>query len=180
MPIRFVDQDDIEELGYAAFLRIHADVVEPGFIGAILQINARGEPVEFTYSRVVTPEPFMWRAGDLERSALKKLSMSLLSACSTAPNILLYRASEIPDELFQDAIQIAVPVARISVDAETENDAEEASVIEWLHSPPQDTSTEARLVHELARRHLLWEPFERARHGLSEVFGERERERDGT
>lgn len=177
MPIRFVDQDDVEELGYAAFLRIAADAIEPGFIGAILQINARGEPIEFTYSRVVTPEPFLWRAGDLERSALKKLCMSLLSACSTIPSVMFCRASEVPVGLFQAAIHVTVPVGRMADDAPVESRSENAPAIEWLRSAPADGSIEARLVHELARRHLLLEPFERASHGLNEVFGERDSER---
>lgn len=181
MPIRFVDQDDIEELGYAAFLRIEPDTVESGFIGAILQINARGEPVEFTFSRVVTPESFMWRAGDLERSALKKLSMSLLTACSTIPNVLFCRASEVPVELFRDAIQVTVPLCRILDDSTLASTAaEDTPAMEWQGSSPPDASIAAHLIRELERRHLLLEPFERARHGLNEVFGERERERGVT
>jgi len=171
MPIRFMDQDDIEELGNAAFLRIEVDTVEPGFIGALLQINARGEPVEFTYSRVVTPEAFLWRAGDLERSALKKLCMSLMAACSAIPTVLLCRASEVPVELFEDAIHLTIPVCRILDDATTGDTT--AFDWRWQRSTPSDASLEAQLVHELERRHLLLEPFERASQGLREVFGDR-------
>src|ERR1051325_11650422 len=54
VPIPFRDQDERDEWGTAAYLRLTLDPDRPGYRGALFQINARGEPVEFTYNRVET------------------------------------------------------------------------------------------------------------------------------
>jgi hypothetical protein len=187
MPIPFRDQDDVEELGVAAYLRLEADADRPGYRGALFQINARGEPVEFTYNRVGTPSSFLWRPGDLRRSALKKLTASLLATCSRAPRLILGLAAQTPSELFSQDIRVAVPVARLAIAAErtgfstlethetleTDAEGEEAPVhLLWFPTPPAANSPERRLLQELHRRGLLHEPFERAGVGLHEVYGE--------
>lgn len=52
MPIPYRDVDDVEELGLAAYLRIVAADDRSGYAGALFAINARGEPIEFTYNRI--------------------------------------------------------------------------------------------------------------------------------
>jgi len=58
MPIPYDDVDDVEELGLAAYLRIVAADDKSGYAGALFVINARGEPIEFTYNRIETHHSF--------------------------------------------------------------------------------------------------------------------------
>lgn len=188
MPVPFRDQDDIEDLGLAGFLRIETDPDRPGFRGALFQINARGEPVEFTYNRVATPNSFLWRPGDLRRAAAKRLAATLLSACSTTPRLICGRADEIASDLFCLDLRTAVPVIRIATALATtgfstletpealhrasdDPDGEELHLF-WFPAPAAEGSPARRLVHELHLRGLLLEPFERAIAGLREVYGE--------
>ena len=187
MPIPFRDQDDVEDLGVAAYLRLEADADRPGYRGALFQVNARGEPVEFTYNRVGTPSSFLWRPGDLRRSALKKLTASLLATCSRAPRLILCLAAQTPSELFAQDLRVSVPVGRIATAQETtgfstlethetlalDAEGEEAPVhLLWFPAPPAADSPERHLLLDLHRRGLLHEPFERAGIGLHEVYGE--------
>lgn len=186
MPVPFRDQDEVDELGSAAFLRVEADPERAGFRGALFQINARGEPVEFTYNRVGTPNTFLWRPGDLRRAALKKLAASLLATCSRAPRLIVCLADQVPSEIFCQDIQTAVPVCRVTTaqttgfsaleTAETVDQSEadadrEPLFLFWCPAPPDDSSPERRLARELIRRGSLLEPFERAAIGLGEVYG---------
>jgi hypothetical protein len=188
MPIPFRDQDDVEELGAAAFLRVEADPDRPGYRGALFQINARGEPVEFTYNRVATPNSFLWRPGDVRRAATKKLTATLLSTCSSVPKVILCRADEIASDLFCLDIRAAVPVCRIATALQTtgfssletpeslhratgDPDGEELHLF-WFPELLGDQATARRLIHDLHLRGLLLEPFDRAGQGIREVFGE--------
>ena len=60
MPIPYRDVDDVEELGLAAYLRIVAADDKSGYAGALFVINARSEPIEFTYNRIETHHTFLW------------------------------------------------------------------------------------------------------------------------
>jgi hypothetical protein len=188
MPIPFRDQDDVEELGAAAFLRVEADPDRPGYRGALFQINARGEPVEFTYNRVATPNSFLWRPGDVRRAATKKLTATLLATCSSVPKVILCRADEIASELFCLDIRAAVPVCRVATALQTtgfssletpetlhratdDPDGEELHLF-WFPELLGDQAPARRLIRDLHLRGLLLEPFDRAGQGLREVFGE--------
>jgi hypothetical protein len=188
MPIPFRDQDDVEELGAAAFLRIEADPDRPGFRGALFQINARGEPIEFTYNRVLTPNSFLWRPGDVRRAATKKLTATLLATCSSVPKVILGRADESGSELFCLDSRAAVAVCRIANALQTtafssletpgtlhratdEPEGEELHLF-WFPELASEQAPARRLVRELHLRGLLLEPFERAGQGIREVFGE--------
>src|SRR3989338_8860652 len=58
MPSPYDDVDDVGELGLAAYLRIVAADDKSGYAGALFVINARGEPIEFTYNRIETHHSF--------------------------------------------------------------------------------------------------------------------------
>ena len=188
MPIPFRDQDDVEDLGAAAFLRVETDPDRPGYRGALFQINARGEPIEFTYNRVMTPNSFLWRPGDVRRAATKKLTATLLATCSSVPKVILGRADEIGSDLFCLDIRAAVPVCRIATALQTtgfssletpetlhrasdDPDGEELHLF-WFPELVGDQAPARRLVRELHARGLLLEPFERAAQGIREVFGQ--------
>ena len=177
MRVRYRDQDEIDDLGNAAFLRIGRIADPSGYVGGLLTINPRGEPLEFTYNRVATPESTLWRARDLRRTAVKQLAISLLETVSQSPAVVLCLALKSMDELFRLDIELAVPICLVPGvrgTADSDDDATDqiGGALRWLPDDPPPTSTPRRLVDELERRGLLLEPFERAGAGLREVFAD--------
>jgi hypothetical protein len=181
MPIPYRDADELEELGTAGYLKIEPLSAASGFLGALFLINARGEPIEFTYNRIETPHTFLWRQEDILRHAARRLTASLLSLCPRTPRLILCLAEEVGSELFCQDIQVAIPVCRIAsaIKAVSYSGAEIQDNIEssepmnlfWYPGKPSEDSLESKLLHELTHRGLLTEPFSRAAIGLKEVFG---------
>jgi hypothetical protein len=182
MPIPFKDADELRELGNAGYLKIESSAGSVGFLGAFFIINARGEPIEFTYSRVETPHTFLWRKDDIRRHASKKLATSLFSLCTNVPRIILCLAKEIDAEIFTQDVRLAIPVCRLapSIEAVGYSNGEVQDSIEacgsqnafWSFGKPCEESPEYRLFLALATRGLLLEPFSRTSIGLREVFGQ--------
>src|SRR5713101_1981129 len=114
MPIPYRDADDLDELGTVAYPTIESLTDGSGYVGALFLINARGEPVEFTYNRIDTPQTFLWRQDDLRRHAARKLTASLFSLCPRTPRLLLCLAKEVGSELFCQDLQVSIPVCRIA------------------------------------------------------------------
>ena len=181
MPIPYRDVDDIEELGLAAYLRIVAAGDKSGYAGALFVINARGEPIEFTYNRIETPHTFLWRQDDIWRHAMRKLTASILSLCPKTPRLILCLAEEVRSELFCQDLQVSIPVCRLAPAIEvtsysgdesqdTLKDPEPMNLF-WFPNRPEENSIEIRLLQELISRGLLVELFERAAIGLQEVYG---------
>ena len=180
MPIPYRDADDLNELGAAGYLKIEPSSAGSGYLGALFLINARGEPIEFTYNRIETPHTFLWRQDDIRRYAARKLTTSLFSLCPKTPRLILCRAEEVGSEIFCQDIQVSMPVCRISPaikatpysGSETQETAQatEPMNLFWFPGKPQDDSIELRLLRELISRGLLLEPFERASFGLREVY----------
>ena len=181
MPIPYRDADDLDELGTVAFLKIEPLADSGGYLGALFLINARGEPVEFTYNRIDTPNTFLWRQDDLRRHAARKLTASLFSLCPRTPRLLLCLATEVGSELFGQDIQISIPVCRIALTSEARPSSDDAETKDIVHTPepiqvfwfpgrPAEDSIELRLLHLLATHGILLEPFERASIGLREVY----------
>src|SRR5215813_3056492 len=180
MPIPYRDADDLDELGTVGYLRIEPVAGGSGYLGALFLLNARGEPLEFTYNRIDTPQTFLWRQGDLRRYAARKLTASLFSLCPRTPRLLLCLAKEVGGELFSQDIQVSIPVCRIAPASEAmpssrdENQdavyASEPLQVFWFPGKPAEDSVELRLLRLLTSRGLLLEPFERASVGLHEVY----------
>lgn len=178
MPVPFRDATELDELGVAAYLKIEEHPA--GYMGALFLVNARGEPLEFTYTRIETPHTFLWRQEDIQRHAARKIAAALLSLCSQVPRLILCQAEEIGSELFCQDIQVSVPVCRIAPslavvsytgqEARDESDTEEPLYLFWFPDRPSEESQEYRLFHHLSSNGPLLEPFERARAGLREVY----------
>ncbi len=181
MPVPYRDVDDVDELGAAAFLKIVSAPGSPEYYAALFLVNARGEPLEFTYNRLTVPQSFLWRPGDLRRFAERRLVISLFSACPLAPAVLLCSAREVAPDLFTREVEVGVPVGRIAPASETVPystdevaeplDAPEPTNLFWLRGPPPEDAPARQLVRELIRRSLILDPFERAAKGLTEVYG---------
>ena len=180
MPIPYRDADDLDELGTVGYLKIEPVAGDSGYLGALFLLNARGEPLEFTYNRIDTPQTFLWRQDDLRRHAAKKLTASLFSLCPRTPRLLLCLAKEVGSELFSQDIQVSIPVCRIAPAVEVASHssqetretlhASEPVQVFWFPGKPAGDSIELRLLQLLASRGLLLEPFERASVGLREVY----------
>ncbi len=180
MPIPYHDSDDLNELGAVGYLKIEPVTNGLGYLGALFLLNARGEPLEFTYNRIDTPQTFLWRQDDLRRHAARKLTASLFSLCPRTPRLLLCLTQEVGSELFCQDIQVSIPVCRLALNRETlsSTDAETKDVVQmsdpvhvfWFPGKPAEDSIELRLLQLVAARGLLLEPFERASIGLQEVY----------
>jgi len=187
MPIPFHDAEDIEELGSAAFLQIEAPAAGSAERrGALLFINARGEPLEFVHNRIELLSSVLWRPSDRELAAARRLALTLFHAATQQPSFLLCRASVVSPQLFGPDGQIVlhVPVGRIATSAEITGQANasesfatpdangELQTTHVFWTPASPTGTAADLFTRLAERALLLEPFERAAKGLQAVYGE--------
>jgi hypothetical protein len=181
MPVPFREQDELDDLGNAAFLKLEAKTEPPGYRAAFFQVNARGEPVEFTYNRVETPGTFLWRPADVRRAAARQLVASLLKLCPHAPRLIFCLAEEIPAELFAEDILVDLPVCRIArsmraaaapMEVDEQADLDEPVHLFWYPAPPADDTPERLLARHLALHGLLLEPFDRASAGLDELYGE--------
>jgi hypothetical protein len=181
MPIPFRDLDDLNELGPAAFLKVARGSDGIACYGALFLVNARGEPLEFTFNRAEAPSSPLWRSSDISRQLERSLAISLLSICPRLPTLLLCLAEEVSGELFCREIRLSLPVCRVATSlqtapylAEERRDLVEASEpmhLFWFPDRPPESSMEARLMGELVARGLLLEPFDRALSGLREVYG---------
>jgi len=189
LPIPFHDAEDLEELGAAAFL--HVDQLRPHSperFGALLFINARGEPLEFAYNRVELLSNTLWRPLDRGQAAVRRLALSLFRECSLTPVLLFCRADVVDPHLFGTTgqLMLEVPVGRIATATEavgyigserlaTIDTADSSGEIRethlfWIPDPPEGAA--ALLFNRLSERGLLLEPFERAAMGLREVYAE--------
>jgi hypothetical protein len=189
MPIPFHDVEEIEELGAAAFL--HVEQPAPGSaerFGALLFINARGEPLEFVYNHLELLSDVLWRPADRTRAAVRRLAATLFHAATLTPALLLCRADVVDPHLFGPAghLSLEISAGRIATAAEavgyagveqqeTVATADSAGQLQethvfWTPAPPGGAA--AALFARLADRGLLLEPFDRAGVGLREVYGD--------
>lgn len=152
MPIPFHDTEDLEALGAAAFL--HVEQPAPGSpqrYGALLFINARGEPLEFVYNRMELLSDVLWRPLDRARSAVRRLAVTLFHEATLTPALLLCRADAIDPHLFgpNGQIALAVPVGRIAMAAEA---------VGYAGTEQQDTVETADSSGEILETHVFWTP----------------------
>ncbi len=188
MPIPFHDTEEIDELGYAAFLHIEAASRGDERYGALLIVNARGEPVEFVYNKIALMHNLLWRSSEREQAVIRRLALTIFPTATLTPRLLFCRAGVVGPRLFGTAgdLSLEIPVGRIATAEEavgtsgTEfreslatSDADGVEKeIHTFWSPAKPEGTTADLFARLAERGLLLEPFERASLGLREVYGE--------
>lgn len=183
MPVPFRDAQHIDELGTAAYLRIEREPDRARFRGALFVINARGEPLQFTYAQAISEYSVLWRGSDIERLATRKLAEKLFASCPQVPRILLCLDGDVPKAVFEEDLALAVAVCRVSAsgrpgathvaDSATSQFSPNTFDVSWLPARPPDESAEQRLFAELVRRDLVFDGFDRATRGLREVFLQR-------
>lgn len=179
VPYRSVLDEDERNVSGAFFRLLPID--RHRFVAALLFIDARGEPLEFTYNGANVKNRFLWREHDVDLAVTRDLLTSLLDACPREPSALFFLAREVSAELFTDEIDVQHPVARVAGGDETVGYAsieeierlEAASTVQlfWVRGRPSDATPAHRLVERLAARGLLLEPFDRVHAGLREAYG---------
>lgn len=158
MGVLFRDHDEIAALGLASYLKLARDGDD--YSGAILIVNARGEPVHFLYNKVRVISHFMWREEDLALGANRRLLQSLLSVCPVMPVLMLCQASETAEQLFEHH---TIPfVGRIATGERLE--------VTWYPQTPAPGTPAGTLWEMLSTRGLLYEPFTRAAKGMAEIL----------
>ena len=181
MTVPFRDAAELEAGGTAAYLRVTPGRSRSERLGGLLQVNAKGDPVEFTFSTVQVPGGPLWRAGEAERSGLRSLTISLFTASQRSPLLLLCLAREFPPELFRDELEVLLPICRLAAEGDVaqldrgeiaEQAVEPTVHLFWRPGPPAPESPPRRLLDSLARRGLLLEPFDRIPAGLREALAE--------
>lgn len=166
----------------AGFIRILRDP-EGGFDGALFVMNARGEPLEFVFSKVSTPRTVLWRPHDLKRRATHELIAALFNATTSRPTVVFAKADEVDPGFFTGEIETQVPTCRVAHQmasvatgqGEHGEDLDEAQLhLLWTLGLPDEGSPERILVDRLQSAGLLTEPFDRVEAGLQEARGEGE------
>lgn len=177
IPFRSATDDDSRA---AAFLRVIRDEAG-GYDGVLFIMNAKGEPLEFVYSRIETPRTVLWRRHDLKRRAARELTGALFSAATSRPSVIFAKADEVEPGFFTTEMEIPVATCRVasqmaSVSTGSDEHGEDLDAeglhLLWSSGSPPEGSAERALVESLQSAGLLTEPFERAEAGLREARGE--------
>ncbi len=166
------------DLGLAGYLRFIDEPDAKGVRGCLFCVNARGEPIDFSFTRIDVAAPLLWRPGEARRRAVTDLAKALFAASSKAPRLLLTLAGEAPAGVFVEDLEVHLPLCRVAGAAASRH-AASASLATlsddarlcWVGKPPPPDSPAHRLLVALNGRRLATEPFDRAASGLNEVFG---------
>ena len=177
MPIPFRDLSDNIDLGLAGFLRFEEEPGGKGIRAALFMITSRGEPIEFSFTRIGIGRSFLWRPGEDRRHAVTALAKALFEASSNQPTLLLALADETPPRVFTEDLAVQVPLCRVgSLDATVHAATEHPELVAemtnlfWVGRQPDPESPARLLLEALRGRQLLTEPFERAAVGLGEAY----------
>ncbi len=177
MPIPFHDLGSDEPSGVAGYLRFIDEPEGPGIRGALFTMSTRGEPLEFTFTRISFPSGVLWRPGQARTRAVAALVRVLFESAQRRPDVALALATETPATVFAEEIRPEIPLCRVA----TEESAPDALVEEvqqlseglnlhWTNGLPPPESTATKTVELLVSNRLLLEPFDRAALGIREAF----------
>jgi hypothetical protein len=176
MSVPFRDLAEAEELGLAGYLRFVEEPDAKGIRGALFCVNSRGEPIDFSFTRIDVAASFLWRLGDARRHAVTALCKALFAACSKEPALLLSLADEVSPRVFTEDIEVGIPLCRVAEAGAIHSPSESSETLAetlhlfWVGEVPAAGSQARRLLEALQSRQLSTEPFERAVTGLEEVF----------
>jgi hypothetical protein len=172
-----LDEDERSNCG--AFFRM-LPVDDQSYVGALLLVDSRGEPLEFTYNKAAVRHKLLWRERDLRRAVTRELLTSLLDNCPRVPSALFFLARKVESEIFTEDLDIERPVARVATDDEligltAIEEAEplggkDGVQVFWVRGRPTESTSAHRLAERLAARGLLLEPFDRVLAGLREAY----------
>ena len=180
MTLTFRHAAELEAGGTAAYLRLTPGREERSRAGGLLQLNSRGEPVEFTYSEVTEPDSALWQPERLAEHLQVEICIALFRRAHRSPLLPLYREGELPATLFETELLLEVPVGRVTPVSDcgptiaarapaAGADHEHLDVI-WHPAPPAAGSAAGNLLAALRQRQLLREPFDRIPVGLRQIW----------
>ena len=165
MPVSYKKPSHLLEDSGVAYLDVFRLDADGAFYGAVLLLDGRGLPLEFVHNRLVPPSGLLWTEPDVTRQAVASLAHSLFDACRRDPDLLLCLPTLGSPEFCRVEIAPVVPFAQVLPPQEDIP----AGVI-WINEPPAAGMRGSLLYSELLRRDALFEPFERLRIGLREVY----------
>ena len=179
MPIPFRDLDIEGQSDVAAYLRFVDEPGGGGLRGAIFTMSTRGEPLDFSFTRIDVSEGVLWRVEETRSQAILSLTKALFQTAVQVPQVLLVLAQETPSTVFAEHLEVEVPVCRVAIDhpspsvpPESAEPVSDSLTLLWANGIPGPETPGRRTVDLLKRRQLLVEPFERVAKGISEGFGD--------
>ena len=177
MPIPFRDLTECDHPGVAGFLRFVDEPDGRSVRGALFLMSTRGEPLEFSFTRIDVRSGVLWRAGEAKRQAVASLTKTLFEAANRVPDLVLALAEETPARVFSEDLAVRVPVCRVAAQdsgpmalSETAQRISDSLTLMWVNGLPAPDGMPAKTVETLESRQLLREPFDRAALGLQEAF----------
>ena len=176
MSVPFRDLAESEELGLAGYLRFVEEPDAKGIRAALFCVNSRGEPIDFSFTRIDVAASFLWRLGDARRHAVTALCKALFAACPKEPALLLSLADEVSPRVFTEDIEVRIPLCRVAEAGAIHSPSESSEALAetvhlfWVGETPAPESQARRLLEALHSRQLSTEPFERAATGVEEAF----------
>jgi len=177
LPIPFRDLNEDENSGVVGYLRFVDEPDGKGMRGALFVISARGEPLDFSFTRIDLHGGFLLRAGESRRQAVTALTKSLFQSASRIPSVVLALADEVPSRVFTEDLEVHVPLCRVvttemtpQANSEEQERISDSLDLFWVNGRPLPDSSTAEIIASLDGRQLLLEPFERASIGLEEAF----------
>ena len=140
-------------------------------------MSARGEPIEFAFTRINLRSGVLWRPGHARSRSVSALTKALFESASNQADVVFSLAEETPPSVFSDNISPEIPLCRVALQdpvsaAPTEETQQlsESLTFYWTNGLPPPGSLTAQIVELLGQRQLLIEPFERAALGIQEAF----------
>ena len=177
MPIPFRDLGEDEPSGVAGFLRFIDEPDGRRIRGALFIMSARGEPVEFAFTRIALSSSVLWRLGHARSRSISALTKALFESASNQADVVFSLAEETPPAVFSDSISPEVPLCRVAsqdsvsvAPTEETQQLSESLTLYWTNGLPPPGSVTAQIVELLGQRQLLIEPFERVALGIQEAF----------
>lgn len=158
-PSRLLEDSGV---AYLDVLRLDAD---GAFYGAVLLLDGRGLPLEFVHNRLVPPSGLLWTEPDVSRQSVIALSRSLFDACRREPDLLLCLPTLGSPDFCRVEIAPVLPFAQVIPPQE-----DIPAGVVWINEPPAVGMRGHHLYQELLRRDALFEPFDRLRKALGEVY----------
>ena len=177
MPVPFRDLSEEEHPGVAAYLRFIDEPDGKGIRGALFIMSTRGDPLEFSFTRIDVRLSVLWRAGRARSRAVTSLTKALFESASHVPDVVFALANETPAEVFSEDLGVQIPVCMIGTQGpgsvapseEAQHPSDSVSLI-WVNGQPAPGGAPVKMVEILDGRRLLLEPFDRAALGIQEAF----------
>ena len=165
MPVPYRKTPKAAEEGSAAYLDVVYLRSTQTFYAALLLLDGRGQPLEFLHNHLTAPSGFLWPEERVAAFGAVELAHSLFAACRRDPDLLICPAALGSPEFCRNEIAPSLPFAQITPGSE--NIPDEWT---WINEPPAPGMRANGLAQELQKRGFLFEPFQRIRYGLKEIY----------